>query len=168
MSSQCTSPTLLSLFCFRFSILAERGGISLVTRAVYLLDRLLRKLIIWLKSSSNPSRKQINLLASLRPLKITPFWVLFSWRREGDSNPRYACTYTSADLIFNDRRECKNGNAFMVPRMRLLIKAEKTGFEPARDCSPHAFQACALNHSATSPWVFNFCYHFIIWKAFGY
>ena len=30
--------------------------------------------------------------------------------------------------------------------------AERTGFEPARRCRQHAFQACALNHSATSPY----------------
>ncbi len=29
--------------------------------------------------------------------------------------------------------------------------AEMTGFEPARGCPQHAFQACALNRSATSP-----------------
>ncbi len=29
--------------------------------------------------------------------------------------------------------------------------AETTGFEPARSCPQHAFQACALNRSATSP-----------------
>lgn len=29
--------------------------------------------------------------------------------------------------------------------------AEVTGFEPARAFTQHAFQACALNHSATLP-----------------
>ena len=29
--------------------------------------------------------------------------------------------------------------------------AEKAGFEPAVRCRTHAFQACALNHSAISP-----------------
>ena len=29
--------------------------------------------------------------------------------------------------------------------------AEETGFEPARGCPQHTFQACALNHSATPP-----------------
>ena len=29
--------------------------------------------------------------------------------------------------------------------------AEETGFEPARACAQHAFQACALNRSATPP-----------------
>ena len=29
--------------------------------------------------------------------------------------------------------------------------AERTGFEPAVDCSTHAFQACPLSHSGTSP-----------------
>ncbi len=34
---------------------------------------------------------------------------------------------------------------------RPSTSAEETGFEPARDCSPHAFQACAFDHSATPP-----------------
>src|SRR5947209_1397654 len=29
--------------------------------------------------------------------------------------------------------------------------AEGAGFEPARSCPQHAFQACALNHSAIPP-----------------
>lgn len=29
--------------------------------------------------------------------------------------------------------------------------AERAGFEPARGCPQHAFQACALNRSAISP-----------------
>ena len=34
----------------------------------------------------------------------------------------------------------------------LVLKAERTGFEPAnRFCRLHAFQACLFNHSSTSP-----------------
>ena len=30
--------------------------------------------------------------------------------------------------------------------------AEKEGFEPSIRCRIHTFQACAFDHSATSPW----------------
>ena len=38
------------------------------------------------------------------------------------------------------------------PRIYAIILAEREGFEPSiRGYRIHAFQACALNHSATSP-----------------
>ena len=33
------------------------------------------------------------------------------------------------------------------------FNAEKAGFEPAVPCSTHAFQACSIDHSDTSPLV---------------
>lgn len=42
-------------------------------------------------------------------------------------------------VIFSDRGEV------------LDCMAERKRFELSRACTPHAFQACALNHSATSP-----------------
>ena len=38
--------------------------------------------------------------------------------------------------------------------------AERAGFEPAKELPLHAFQACAFNHSATSPFHFLFLSNF--------
>ena len=38
----------------------------------------------------------------------------------------------------------------MTQKMRVM--AEREGFEPSIRCRIHTFQACAFDHSATSPW----------------
>ena len=41
------------------------------------------------------------------------------------------------------------------PLKTIFLVAERAGFEPAKGVAPlHAFQACAFNHSATSPYFY--------------
>ena len=40
----------------------------------------------------------------------------------------------------------------LIPMKSTLYMAEKEGFEPSIRCRIHTFQACAFDHSATSPW----------------
>ena len=41
----------------------------------------------------------------------------------------------------------------MTQKMRVM--AEREGFEPSIRCRIHTFQACAFDHSATSPWALS-------------
>ena len=68
---------------------------------------------------------------------VRPVLIIHPERRGRDSNSRYLAVYALP--------ACRQAGPSPVPR------AERARFELAVRFPTHAFQACALNHSATSP-----------------
>ena len=59
--------------------------------------------------------------------------------------------YSVRELTPWSNPQCFASSPFRFEYHGLLPGAEKVGFEPTVRCRTHAFQACALSHSATSP-----------------
>ena len=84
------------------------------------------------------------------------------WASEQVEYKRAVIKLAFSDSLVFDRKSGFRTAAISMP-FRVLealdnhdsIMAEKAGFEPAVRCRTHAFQACALNHSAISPFTKN-------------
>ena len=78
-------------------------------------------------------------------------------------NGKFEDRQTLIRLLFRGRLKYSRNEGFRTPKTSIVFKvldavnptnilmAERQGFEPWRACAQHAFQACALNRSATAP-----------------
>jgi hypothetical protein len=69
----------------------------------------------------------------------------------GGRPPRKRCPNHSTSASTTTSLKSKTMGSEWSMLMRDLSMAERVGFEPTVPCGTHAFQACALSHSAISP-----------------